>query len=106
MAPNRPNPRPPAIQGQTTRAYGVAAVRQRLAVGAASAASAVVTADEVLLCATTDLVFDHGPAPTAAATTGIPLKAGEKFHLQIKSGDKIAALRATADGFLLIVPVA
>lgn len=106
MPPIRPQSIPPAVLGQTTRAYAASAVRQRLAVGAASAASTPVAAEEVMLCATTDLFFDLGSAPTASATTGIPLRAGEKFHLQIRYGDRIAAVRTTADGFLLIVPVA
>ena len=99
-------PEPVGARLQTTRAYVTAASRQRLAVGANSTASVAVAAAEVMLCATTDLFFDHGPAPTAGSVSGIPMKAGEKFHLQVKAGDRIAAIRAAADGFLLIVPVA
>jgi hypothetical protein len=47
-----------------------------------------------------------GGAVTADATTSIPLVAGEKFHLQALTGQFIAVIRKTADGFLYITPVA
>jgi hypothetical protein len=41
----------------------------------------------------------------AATSSHIPLEAGEKFHMQVRPGDTIAAIRDTVDGFLNIVPV-
>ena len=98
VTPDRP--------GQTTRAYGWAA-GQKLAVGAASAQSAAVAAVEVMLIASARCFVKVGANPTAADAAGsIPLEAGERFHLQIATGDKIAAIQATAAGSLYILPVA
>jgi len=89
-----------------TRAYGTP-VRQ--AVAAASAVSSAVTATEVMLHAKVACYFAVVPgtgSPTVAADAGIPLEAGEKFHVRITSGQRIAVIRDTEDGFLYIVPVA
>lgn len=85
-----------------TRAYGTV---ERVASGAASAQSAAITAEEVLLHASARCYVLAGANPTAAAATSIPLEAGEKFHMRITSGHKIAVIRDTADGFLHIAPV-
>lgn len=86
-----------------TRAY---ATGERVSVGAASAQSSAIAATEVLLHATVRCFVLAGAAPTAANTTSIPLEPGEKFHMRITSGHKIAVIRDTADGFLNINPVA
>jgi hypothetical protein len=96
-----------------TRAYYWADA-QRVAVGATSAQSSAI-ADrgvtrgagslEVLVHTTTDCYIIAGSDPTATASNGIPLVAGEKFHLRINGGEKIAVIRASEDGFLHIVPV-
>jgi len=88
-----------------TRAYGTVT---RAAVGAASALSAVIDATEVLLHPSTKcfvLAVAGTGTPMVAADTGIPLEAGEKFHMRITSGQRIAVIRDTADGFLHIAPV-
>lgn len=98
------SPLPVALPGLATvgtRAYGEG---QRIAVGAASAATSGLAATEVLLHAKTACYVRVGTAATVAA--GIPLEAGEKFHLRLNSGQQIHAIRDTADGFLHIVPVA
>lgn len=84
-----------------TRAYGAG---QQVAVGATSAASSGLAATEVLLHASTRCFVRVATAATAAA--GIPLEAGEKFHLRLNSGQQIHVIRDTADGLLNIVPVA
>jgi hypothetical protein len=92
-----------------TRAYGAT---QRIAVATASTSTgAVVTLPkgEVMLQADTDCFIQigtGGSAATATTTTSIPLVAGEKFHLQAPTGQFIAVIRKTADGFLYITPVA
>lgn len=89
-----------------TRAYATASAR--LAVGPASTYSAVITATEVLLHASTRS-FVRPIAATGTptiSTDDIPIEAGEKFHMRITSGQRIGVLRDTADGFLNIIPVA
>lgn len=88
-----------------TRRYGAG---ERLAIGAASAPQTAAFAnniDEVLLHASSRCFVLVGATPVATAVVGIPLEAGEKFHLQIRNGEKIAVIRDTADGWLNIVPV-
>lgn len=90
-----------AIATIGTRAYGGG---QQVAIGATSAASTGLTATEVLLHASSRCFVRVATAATAGA--GIPLEAGEKFHLRLTSGQQIHVIRDTADGFLNIVPVA
>jgi hypothetical protein len=95
-----------APEGQTTRAYDWPD-GQRIAVGAASAQSAAIDASEVMLRPSGRCFVKVGANPTAANAAGsIPLEAGESFHLQLSPGDKVAAIRDTADSFLYILPVA
>lgn len=96
----------PALTGKVgTRKYGTVT---RVDVGAASALSTAIAATEVMLVASAKMyvlpVAGTG-TPTVSATTGIPLEAGEKFHLQIESGQRIAHIQDTAAGKLHIVPV-
>ena len=87
----------------STRAYGTV---ERVAVSSTSAqTTTAIAASEVMLHASTKLYFLVGSNPTAAATTGIPLEAGEKFHLQITPGQKIAFIRDTTDGYVHITQV-
>lgn len=96
----------PALTGKVgTRKYGAVS---RVDVGSSSALSTAITATEVMLVASAKmyvLAVAGTGTPTVSATTGIPLEAGEKFHLQIESGQRIAHIRDTADGKLHIVPV-
>lgn len=87
-----------------TRAYGTA--ENRLAINSAGAASSGITATEVLLHASSRCFVKSGSGTPTATVNDIPLEAGEKFHMRITSGHKIAVIRDTADGFLNIVPVA
>ena len=84
-----------------TRAY--AAGVTALAVGSANSASTAITANEVLLHASSKMYVRAG-AP--ATVNDIPLEAGEKFHMRLASGQTINAIRDSADGTLNIVPVA
>jgi hypothetical protein len=85
-----------------TRAYGVP---QRVSVSSSSAQSSALTeVDEVLLHATTACYVLAGSNPTVTTSTGLPLIAGEKFHMRVSPGSKIAVIRDSADGFLFIVP--
>ncbi len=86
-----------------TRAYGAAATR--VTVGGVSAQSAAITGTEVLVHASTRCFIAAGANPTATVND-IPLEVGEKFHLRLTSGHKIAVLQDTAGGYLNIVPVA
>ncbi|HEV7293102.1 MAG TPA: hypothetical protein VGN79_12355 [Devosia sp.] len=94
-----------AIQGVGTRAYGAAT---RIAAAAVTTVSAPIAAGEVMLHASVKqyvLVVD-GEADVITADAAIPLEAGEKFHLRITSGQRIATIRDSEDGFLHIVAVA
>lgn len=86
-----------------TRGYGTALTR--VTVAGSSAQSAAITGTEVLIHANTRCFIAAGSNPTAT-TNDIPLESGEKFHLRITSGHKIAVLQDTAGGFLNIIPVA
>lgn len=89
----------------STRLYDFTGV-QRIAVAAAEADSAAIAATEVCLHPSTRCHVVAGPSPQAAtASNGIPLEAGEKFHMKITSGDIISVIRDTADGYLHIIPV-
>lgn len=89
----------------TTRRYAFTAT-QRLAVGATEVDSAAIDALEVCLHASTRCYVVAGTAPQAAtAAGGMPLEAGEKFHLQLTPGQIVSVIRDTADGFLHIIPV-
>lgn len=92
-----------SVEKVGTRAYGAV---ERVVVGAASAQSAPVLATEVMLHASVKCYFLVGTDPTAAAGTSIPLEMGEKFHLKIESGKRIAVVRDSADGYLHVVAVA
>jgi hypothetical protein len=74
-------------------------------VAGSSAQSAAITGTEVLVHASTRCFIAAGSNPTAT-TNDIPLESGEKFHLRITSGHKIAVLQDTAGGFLNVIPVA
>lgn len=91
-----------AVSTIGTRTYGTGT---RVAVASTSAVSGAITATEVLLHASTRCFVRSGSGTPTAVNTDIPLEAGEKFHMRISSGDKIAVLRDTADGFLNVVPV-
>lgn len=94
-----------AIATIGTRAYGAATTR--LAYTGTSAQSGAITATEVLLhnCGTARCYVKAASNPTATAND-IPIEAGEKFHLRITSGHKIAAIQDSAGGNLNIIPVA
>lgn len=96
------------IAGQATigtRSYGTAATR--LAYSGTSAQSGTITGTEVLLhnCGDGRCYVKAASNPTATVND-IPLEPGEKFHMRITSGHKIAALQDDAAGNLNIVPVA
>lgn len=87
----------------STRAYGTV---ERVAVSSTSAqSSTAITSTEVLLHASTKLYFLVGANPTVTVTTGIPLEAGEKFHVQVTNGQKIAFIRDSSDGYVHIAQV-
>jgi hypothetical protein len=76
---------------------------EKVAVSSTSAQSAALTeCDEVLLCATKAMWVTLGSDPTATTSNSIPLIAGEKFHLRVTPGYKIAAIRDSEDGSLVI----
>lgn len=75
-------------------------VSVRIAVGAASAASAALStfASVVRLKATTDCHVAFGD--TAASVTDLALSAGETEYFAVRGGSVIRVIRAAADGFL------
>lgn len=79
---------------------------QKMAVGATTAASAAIDAIEVMICASARCFVTAGATPEAAdAADSIPLEVGEKLHIQIEPGWKVAAIRDVADGDLYLLPV-
>jgi len=88
-----------------TRKYGTV---DPLEVTGASNLTAAITATEVMLHAKVAmyvLAVAGTGTPTVTAETGIPLEVGEKFHMRITSGQRIAAIADDADGVLYVVPV-
>ena len=90
----------------TTRAYNYA-VGQRLTVTAASSRTSAITATEVMLHASHRMWVRVGNSSVNASNGAgsFPLEAGEKFHLRITSGERVAAIRDAEDGLLTIMPV-
>jgi len=88
-----------------TRAYGEPLTR--VAYSGTSAQSAAITATEVLLHNRGEgaCYVKVGSNPTATVND-IPLEPGEKFHLRITAGDKVAVIQEDTGGNLNIVPVA
>lgn len=93
----------PPINTVGTRTYNYAAI-QRVAVGSTAVDSAVITATEVMVYASTKLYILPGVG-VATNANSIPIEAGEKFHFRITSGQKISVIRDSADGYLYIIPV-
>lgn len=93
---------------QSTRAYNLPG-SVKITTGATSAVTAnAVGVSEILVVATAALWFTMDTAPTAAASTAgnIFMAAGEKFHLQVNPGFKVAAIQDSAAGALYVIPVA
>lgn len=78
----------------------------RLGINGSTAQSDAIAASVVLLHASVKCYVIAGANPTASATTAIPLEAGEKFHLAIESGQKIAAITDGGSGYLHIAVAA
>jgi hypothetical protein len=98
---------PVGIRATQTRLYDFAN-GQRMTITATSARSTAVAAGEVMLHASARMFIRVGNS-SVVATAGagsFPLEAGEKFHLRITSGQQVAAIRDSADGFLTVMPVA
>jgi len=85
-----------------TRSY---AAVERVAVSTSSAQSGAQTATEVLLIATQRCFVIAGSSPTAAVASAIPMEAGEKFHMRITSGHKIAVIGESGGGYLYVARV-
>ena len=88
-----------ATYREGSRAYGTV---QRVSVSSSSGQSTAIEADEVMMHATTACYVVAGSNPTATTSTGIPLVAGEKFHMRIVPNSKIAVIRDSTDGYLFI----
>ena len=91
----------------STRAYDFAN-GQRLSVSSTSARTTAVAASEVMVHASTRCFIRIGDNTVVASSAAgsFPLEIGEKFHLRLTSGQFVAAIRDTADGFLTVMPVA
>ena len=92
----------PAAYREGTRTYGTTQVRS---ISGASAQSAAINgAEEVMLYNgdTSICFFKTGANPIADLTTSIPLGPGERLHVQISQGDKVAVIGTS--GNLYITP--
>lgn len=102
---------PVAVQAlaTATRAYAYASGQRLTTSGSAAVRSTAITGTEILVHASVRGFFRVGDS-NVTATVGagsIPLEAGEKFHLQITSGQFVSFIRDGAtDGSLTIMPVA
>ncbi len=92
-----------ARSAEHARAYDWANIAV-VSVGSASAqSSAVSVAGDYELATDTDCYVLVGANPTAAASTSRFLAAGQRMTLKLAAGDKVAAIRKSADGKLSIV---
>lgn len=89
------------IDPSGTRSY--AAGITALSVTTTNAASAPVSASEVLIHASAKCFVRVG---SAATVNDIPLESGEKFHVRLTSGQTVNAITASGTATLNIVPVA
>lgn len=87
----------------STRAYGT--VERVTVSGTSTQTATAITSTEVLIHASTKLYFLVGSNPTVTATNGIPLEAGEKFHVQVTNGQKIAFIQDSAGGYAHVAQV-
>lgn len=87
-----------------TRAYGTT---ERIAIGDETGQSSAIAATEVMIHASVRCFVKTGADPAAVSNgDSIPIEAGEKFHMRITSGHKVAVIRDTVDGYLHVTPVA
>lgn len=78
------------------------ATNQQVSVSSASAATATAfTKTVVRVCSTTDCRVAIGADPTALATS-LLLPAGVVEYFAVSPGDKLAAIRESADGLLTV----
>lgn len=93
---------------QTTRGYGLTSAQKVSVTSTSAQTTNVVGTSEVVLVATQDMWVTTGTNPTAVADAAgnLYLTAGEKFHMQIAPSHKVAAIRASTDGSLHVIPVA
>lgn len=77
---------------------------QQVGIGAVSAQSAAIASEMIALYATGDCYINIGSNPTAS-NTNMFLAAGERLHVVITSGQKVAVIQASAVGTLHITPV-
>jgi hypothetical protein len=64
-----------------------------------------INANEVLVHASARCFIAVGDSTVAATSAGIPLEAGEKFHLKLNYGQYIAAIQDTAAGTVNVITV-
>jgi len=89
-----------------TRAYTWGSAIPRTVTSTSAQTVAVGTAGEYEISVDTDCYVLIGSNPTAAATTSRFMAAGSAWTLQLASTDKVAVIRKSADGNLLVLPVA
>ena len=64
-----------------------------------------VNANEVMLHASTKSFVAIGDSSVTATAAGIPLEAGEKFHLKLTYGQYVAAIQDSEAGTVSVIPV-
>lgn len=95
----------PITQADVARSAAQAGIK--ITVGAASAASAVLGSGTraVRVVSTTNCWVEISSNPTAVADTSFYLPAGVVEYFAATPTDKVAAIQATAGGFLYLRPV-
>lgn len=93
------------FQGNTRRI--AVASNDVVAVGAASAQSAVMGVQEIMLVSTTNCWLAFGTNPTAVANTDANqyLPANLVWTINWIPGDKVAVIQDTGAGYLVVTPV-
>lgn len=79
---------------------------QTLSFTGTSSASTTFTSTLLRVVSTEDCWIAVGSSPTAVASTGMLLIAGRPERIVVRTGEKVAAIRAGADGSLNIVELA
>lgn len=79
---------------------------QRIAVAATAAQSTAISSELICLKSTTACYIKIGDNPTATVGAGsFPLAVDESFFIRMTPGQKLSVIRASADGFISIMPV-
>lgn len=93
------------VVGEPLGPEGLEGSGEGVLVTSGSAQSSVINADVVDISPTTDCFIRFGSSPTAVANSDYFLPAGIVARFPITSGNRVAVIRASADGVMYVHPV-